>query len=82
MVVGSRTAPVEEVIEDGVTGRLVNFLDVKAWSSALTDTLAQPEAYVAMRQAARAMAQDRYDLRGVCLPRQVDLLTRLAQGDG
>ncbi len=82
MVVGSRTAPVEEVIEDGVTGRLVNFLDVKAWSSALTDALARPEAYVAMRQAARAMVLARYDLRGVCLPRQVDFLTRLAQGDG
>ncbi len=81
MVVASRTAPVEEVIEDGVTGRLVGFHDVAAWSSALTDALARPEVYLAVRRAARAMVQAKYDLRTVCLPRQIDLLTRMARGD-
>ena len=80
LVVGSRTAPVEEVIEDGVNGRLVDFFDVPGWSAALTDALARPEAHDAMRKAAREMARQRYDLRSVCLPRQVALLTRLAQG--
>jgi glycosyltransferase involved in cell wall biosynthesis len=82
LVVGSRTAPVEEVIADGVTGRLVDFFDVAGWSAALTDALARPEAYLALRSAAQAMVRDRYDLRSVCLPRQVDLLTRLARGGG
>jgi glycosyltransferase involved in cell wall biosynthesis len=77
LVIGSNTAPVAEMIEDGVTGRLVDFFDVPAWSAALTDALARPEAYLGMRDAARRMVRERYDLRSVCLPRQVELLTRL-----
>jgi glycosyltransferase involved in cell wall biosynthesis len=77
LVVGSNTAPVAEVIQDGVNGRLVDFFDVPGWSVALTDALARPEAYIAMREAARRMAHERYDLRSVCLPKQVALLTRL-----
>ena len=80
LVVGSNTAPVAEVIQDGVTGRLVDFFDIKGWSAALTDALARPEAYLQMREAARTMARERYDLRSVCLPRQIDLLTRLERG--
>jgi glycosyltransferase involved in cell wall biosynthesis len=79
LVVGSRTAPVQEVIEDGVTGRLIDFFDVPAWSAALTDALARPEGCQPMRDAARAMVRKRYDLWSVCLPGQVDLLTRLAR---
>ncbi len=80
LVVGSNTAPVAEVIQDGVNGKLVDFFDVPGWSAALTDALTRPEAYADMRQAARQMARDKYDLRSVCLPQQVQLLTRLAQG--
>ena len=77
LVIGSRTAPVEEVITDGDTGRLVDFFDVPGWSAALIDALARPEAYQLMRDAARSMVRERYDLRSVCLPKQIDLLTRL-----
>ena len=77
LVIGSNTAPVAELIEDGVTGRLVDFFDVPAWSAALTDALARPEAYLGMREAARRLVRQRYDLRSVCLPKQVELLTRL-----
>ena len=77
LVIGSNTPPVAEVIQDGVTGKLVDFFDVKGWTAALTDALARPEAYDAMRDAARLMVRQRYDLRSVCLPKQVDLLTRL-----
>lgn len=77
LVIASRTAPVQEVIEDGVTGRLVDFFDVKGWSAALTDALARPEAYDHLRKAAREMVRVRYDLRSVCMPKQIDLLTRL-----
>ena len=79
LVVASNTAPVAEVIKDGVNGRLVDFFDVKGWSAALTDALARPEAYDGMRQAAQQMARERYDLKTVCLPKQIELLTRLAR---
>lgn len=79
LVIGSNTAPVAEVIQDGVNGKLVDFFDVQGWSAALTDALARPEAYDAMRNEARRMVRDRYDLRSVSLPKQVELLTRLAR---
>ena len=79
LVIGSNTAPVAEVIEDGVTGRLVDFFDVTGWSAALTDALARPGAYDGMRAAARKLVRERYDLRSVCLPKQVDILTRLSR---
>lgn len=77
LVVASDTKPVAEVIKDGVNGRLVDFFDIKGWSAALTDALARPKAYLAMREAARTMTRERYDLRSVCLPKQIALLTRL-----
>lgn len=80
LVVASDTQPVAEMIKDGVNGRLVDFFDVKGWSVTLTDALARPEAYLQMRETARVMARERYDLRSVCLPKQVELLTKLERG--
>jgi glycosyltransferase involved in cell wall biosynthesis len=79
LVVGSRTAPVQEMIEDGVTGRLVDFFDVPAWSALLTDALASPEAFQPLRDAARRLVRQNYDLMTICLPKQIELLTRLAR---
>ncbi|MGL4238550.1 glycosyltransferase [Tabrizicola sp.] len=79
LVIGSNTAPVAEVIQDGVNGRLIDFFDVPGWSAALTDALARAEAYLQMRETARALAREKYDLRSVCLPKQIELLTRLAR---
>ncbi len=73
-VVASRTPPVEEVIADGATGRLVDFFDIDAWSVALTEALAFPEAAAAMRRAARAHVVENYDLHRVCLPRLIDFV--------
>jgi glycosyltransferase involved in cell wall biosynthesis len=70
-VVGSRTAPVGEVITDGVNGRLVDFFDIKAWSDALTQGLAEPERFLTLRRAARQTIVDNYDLQNVCMPRMV-----------
>lgn len=74
LVVGSRTPPVEEVIEDGVNGRLVDFFDVAGWSTLLTECLADPAAYRGLRQAARQTIIERYDLRSICLPQMVALV--------
>ncbi|MCX7645375.1 MAG: glycosyltransferase [Rhodobacteraceae bacterium] len=77
-VIGSRTPPVEEVIEDGVNGRLVDFFDVPAWSAALTSALADPGALAPLRAAARRTVEERYALKD-CLPRILDLVERTAR---
>lgn len=67
-VVGSRTAPVTEVIEDGVNGHLVDFFDVDGWADTLIRVLADPAAQAPIRATARQHIVDRYDLQSVCLP--------------
>jgi glycosyltransferase involved in cell wall biosynthesis len=74
LVVGSNTAPVAEVIQDGVNGRLVDFFDVEGWSRVLTEALADPEGHMEMRAAARRTAVTRYDLHKVSLPRLIDFV--------
>ena len=81
LVVGSRTAPVEEVITHGQNGLLVDFFDHNALADAVSDVLAQPASYAHLRTAARATALERYDLAGICLPHQLQLIERLAAGD-
>lgn len=70
-VVGSRTPPVEEVIRDGVNGRLIDFFDVAAWSDALIEGLAHPERNAAMRAAGRRTVVEGYDLSTVSLPKLI-----------
>lgn len=74
LVVGSRTAPVEEVISDGVNGRLVNFFDPAEIATTLADCLARPTAFAPLRRAARAEIIENYDLARVCLPRLVEFV--------
>ena len=74
-VIGSRTAPVEEVIKDGVNGSLVDFLDVEGWSAKLTEALAQPEKFSLIRQTARETALKRYDQKHL-LPKMIDFVER------
>ena len=69
VVVGSRTAPVEEVIEDGVTGHLVDFFDVDRWAETLIRVLSDPDAQAGIRAAARQHITRTYDLNRICLPR-------------
>lgn len=76
LVIGSRTAPVEEVITDGMNGRLVDFFDVKGWSAALVEALAEPQRFMPMRAAARETILARYDLRSHCLPKMVEFVER------
>jgi glycosyltransferase involved in cell wall biosynthesis len=74
LLVGSRTTPVEEVIEDGRNGLLVDFFDTAAMAQRVADVLARPADYHAMREQARRTVLERYDLATVCLPRTLDFL--------
>jgi glycosyltransferase involved in cell wall biosynthesis len=74
LVVGSRTAPVEEVIRDGENGLLVDFFNPTALADTLARALEDRHALQPLRQAARQTAVERYDLRSVCLPQMMRLL--------
>ena len=71
LVVGSRTAPVEEVIRHGENGLLVDFFDIDGWARVLTDALSDANRYAPLRAAARQTALRDHDLQTVCLPRLV-----------
>lgn len=79
-IVGSRTAPVQELIQDGVNGRLVDFFDVQGWSRALIEGLQDPDRYAGLRRAARATIVNGYDLKRHCLPRIADFVEAVGTG--
>ncbi|HWI87399.1 MAG TPA: glycosyltransferase [Sphingomonas sp.] len=61
LIIGSDTAPVRDAISDGVEGVLLPFFDVAALSGAMMRAVREPEAFAAMRGAARARALSDYD---------------------
>jgi glycosyltransferase involved in cell wall biosynthesis len=74
LIIGSRTPPVQELIEDGVNGRLVDFFDVEGWAAMLTKALAHPGRFDDMRRAARQTILDGYDMKSICLPQMVEFV--------
>jgi glycosyltransferase involved in cell wall biosynthesis len=74
LVIGSRTAPVEEALKDGRNGLLVDFFDTEGLANAVSEALSQPEKFLPLRAAARRTIQDHYDLKRVCLPQQLQLI--------
>lgn len=78
MVVGSRTAPVEEVIRHGENGWLVDFFDHQALAATVAQALEQRDQLAETRLAARNTIVEHFDLQSRCLPRQLALLQGLA----
>ncbi|MGQ9368578.1 glycosyltransferase family 4 protein [Azospirillum sp. ST 5-10] len=78
LIVGSDTAPVAEVIEDGRNGLLVDFWDPRAVADRLDAVLDHPDHMAGLRAAARRTVQERYDLRSVCIPAQMKLIEDVA----
>ncbi len=72
-VVGSRTPPVEEVIEDGRNGWLVDFFDPGAIANRVSEALACRNEMASLRAAARETVMSRYALAD-CLDRQKVLI--------
>ena len=77
LVIGSRTPPVEEVIEDGVNGWLTDFFDTAALGERVCAVLESAAGLARVRAAARRAVVERYDLGSVCLPQQVALIESL-----
>ena len=72
LVVGSNTAPVREVIEDGRNGLLTDFFDPERLAHRVAFALENRSRLGSLREAARQTAIDRYDLTSICLPRQIE----------
>lgn len=79
LVIGSATAPVQEVIEDGVNGLLVGFHDQQSLIDRISSVLAAPESFRPIREKARRTVIERYNLED-CIRRQLRLIDAVASG--
>jgi len=70
-IVASDTAPLREAICHDETGRLVNFFDGAALTTEVCALLDDAPARERLGAAARVFAVNHYDLKSVCLPRQM-----------
>jgi len=71
LLIGSRTAPVEEVLRDGENGLLVDFFDPVGIAACISHALREQAAMKPLRIAARASAQAYDSSRGVPAYRQL-----------
>ena len=72
-VVGSATPPVQEVIEDGCNGWLVDFFNIDAMAHRLSEALSCSNDMTALRNAARETVVARYALQ-TCIAEQKKLI--------
>jgi glycosyltransferase involved in cell wall biosynthesis len=78
LVIGSDTAPVQEVIQDGVNGILVPFFEPQRLAERVIEALATPGAFVTMRAKARKTIQSRYDFERHSWPAHLKLIDEFA----
>jgi glycosyltransferase involved in cell wall biosynthesis len=71
-IVASDTQPLQEVIEHDVNGRLVSFFDIKAITDQVCELLDDEAARQRLGASAREFVVANYDLRTVCLPKQIE----------
>jgi len=71
LVVGSNTAPVTEMIRDGVNGLLAEFFSPEEIASRIEEALTHPEKMREIRAKARQTIVEKYDL-SLLLPQHLD----------
>jgi glycosyltransferase involved in cell wall biosynthesis len=76
-IIGSDTPPVMEVLEDGVNGLAVDFFSPRAIADRVDQILDHPTRMQHMRDAARATAIDKFDLKTRTLPKWLKLMDDL-----
>ncbi len=79
IVVGSATAPVQEVIRHGHNGWLVDFHDQDDLVATVSNVLAAPNSLAFMRSNARLTIKRNFRLES-CLDKQIRLLDAVASG--
>ena len=73
-VIASSTAPVLDVVQDGVNGLLVDFFSPGEIARRTIDVLSRPADFHAMRAAGRRTIVENFDLAQVCLPEWLRLI--------
>lgn len=76
-IVASDTQPLREAIKHDETGRLFNFFDFKALAQEVVQLLEDPVARMRLGSNARSFAIDNFDLKTICLPRQLQWIEGL-----
>ena len=79
LVIGSATPPVQEVLEDGRNGLLVDFFSPDEIADRVDEVLGHRDHMAELRRRARETILEGYDLAH-CLPRQLALIEDLAAG--
>lgn len=75
VVLGSRTPPVQEMIQEGQNGLLADFFTPEEFADKAVQVLTDPAAYRPLGRAAEQMVVDQYSLEAV-LPRMLELYER------
>jgi glycosyltransferase involved in cell wall biosynthesis len=73
LIIGSDTAPVQEIIRSGTNGLLVPFFDSDALADTILRVLRSPDDFLPLRIAARKTVESRFRLAD-CLARQKGLI--------
>ncbi|MBW3042875.1 glycosyltransferase family 4 protein [Prochlorococcus marinus] len=76
-IVASDTKPLHEVIANNQTGKLVNFFDIENLVNQVCHLLDSPEDRERLGNNARDYAKENYDLKNICLPKQIEWVERL-----
>jgi len=77
-IVASDTPPVREAISHGETGRLVSFFGASELADEICALLDNPLARASLGANARRFAKRHYDLKSICLPKQLAWFSSLA----
>ena len=77
VVLGSRTPPVEEMIQDGKNGLLADFFSPEEFAEKAVAVLKDPDAYRPLGRAAEQQIIERYSLEAV-LPRMLSMYEQAA----
>ncbi|OYX16887.1 MAG: group 1 glycosyl transferase [Sphingomonadales bacterium 32-67-7] len=80
LILGSDTAPVRDAITNQVNGVLNDFFDVEALSGAMIQACETPEAFAALRPAAKETALRLFDRETVGVPAWMALIDEMLAG--
>lgn len=78
-IVASDTQPLKEAIVHNETGLLTNFFDPASLVECVIKLLDNPKERQRLGKNARKFAQSNYDLHNICLPKQIEWVSGLAE---